>query len=249
MSVKKILVKEPVLKNKEHYLTSDYKTRDTRSNHNGMDMIGKNKSIDDVIAISDGVVITSTYSSSAGYYVEIKHENNYISRYLHMKKGSVKVKKGDKVTKGTILGTMGNTGSSNGAHLHFAVYNTKRTPLDPLPYLLGDKNFSTNKDNTFQEFVQNIQNLLGAKVDGIPGPETLKKTITVSAKVNRKNEVVKYLQEYLNYLGYSSIGTPDGIAGSKFTKAVKEYQKDHNCVVDGVITKQNKTWKNLLKLL
>ena len=57
MSVKFIDVKEPVLKKGKHYLTSDYKTRGTRKTHNGMDMIGANRSIDDVIAIDDGKVI------------------------------------------------------------------------------------------------------------------------------------------------------------------------------------------------
>lgn len=246
MSVKKIDVKMPVLKNGNHYLTSDYKTRGDRSAHNGMDMIGKNPSIDDIVAIDDGEVITSTYSKTAGYYVEIKHQNNYISRYLHMKKNSLKVKKGQKVKKGDLLGTMGNTGNSNGAHLHFAIYNAKRVPQDPLPYLLGTLNFKTDY---FQDFVKNIQSSLKAKVDGIPGPETLSKTITVSASVNRKHKVVKYIQDYLYKLGYTEIGVADGIAGPKFTKAIKNYQKDNDCVVDGIITKKNKTWQKLLKLL
>ena len=245
MSVKYLDVKEPVLKNKEHYLTSDYKVRGDRSTHNGMDMIGKNHGIDEVIAIYDGVVITSKYSTSAGYYVEIEHENKYISRYLHMKKGTIKVKKGDIVTKGTILGTMGNTGNSHGAHLHFAVYDNKRIPQDPLPYLLGNLNFNSDY---FRKFVSNIQSSLNAKVDGIPGPETLSKTITISAKTNRKHPVVKFIQEYLFNLGYTEIGTADGIAGPKFTKAIKHFQKVNGCVVDGIITKKNKTWKKLLKL-
>ncbi len=246
MSVKFIDVKEPVLKKGKHYLTSDYKTRGTRKSHNGMDMIGENHSIDDVIAIDDGKVITSTYSSSAGYYVEIKHANNYISRYLHMKKNSIKVKKNENVKKGQVLGRMGNTGDSNGTHLHFAVSDNKKTPQDPLPYLLGEKNF---KSDYFKEFVKNIQKSLGAKVDGIPGKETLSKTITVSETTNRKHKVVKYLQEYLYVLGYTEIGKADGIAGPKFTVSVKNFQKDNGCVVDGVITKQNKTWKVLLKLI
>ncbi len=246
MSVKKIDVKKPVLENGEHYVTSDYKTRGDRSSHNGMDMIGKNKSIDNIIAIDDGVVITSTYSTTAGYYVEIRHKNNYISRYLHMKKDSLKVKKGDNVQAGQLLGVMGNTGNSHGAHLHFAVYNEKRVPQDPLPYLLGELNLEANY---FQEFVSLVQTALKAKVDGIPGPETLSKTITISEKENRKHEVVKYLQSYIYKLGYTEIGVSDGIAGPKFTKAVKHYQKDNGCVVDGIITKQNKTWKKLLKLL
>ena len=247
MSVKFISVKEPVLKKGKHYLTSDYKTRGERSTHNGMDLIGENRSIDDVIAIDDGLVITSKYSKTAGNYVEIEHANKYISRYLHMKNNSLKVKKGDKVKKGTVLGTMGNTGNSNGAHLHFAVYNDKHVFIDPLPYLLGNLNFKIT--DPFKNFVINVQNSLKAKVDGIPGVETLAKTITVSAKTNRKHKVVKYIQEYLYSLGYKEIGPADGIAGAKFTMAVKHYQKDNGLFVDGIITKQNKTWKKLLKLL
>lgn len=249
MSVKFIDVKMPVLQKGKHYLTSDYKSRGDRSAHNGMDFVGEKSTIDNIIAIEKGEVITSKYSETAGYYVEIKHQNNYISRYLHMKKGTLKVKKGEIVKKGTLLGTMGNTGNSHGAHLHFAVYDSKRIPQDPLPYLLGTLDFKVEDDNVFKNFVSNIQAALGAKVDGIPGPETLSKTITISAKTNRKHKVVKYIQEYLSYLGYTEIGTADGIAGPKFTQAVKHFQKDNGCVVDGIITKKNKTWKVLLKLL
>ena len=163
-----------------------------------------------------------------------------------MKKGSLTVKKGDKVIKGQILGYMGNSGDSNGAHLHFAVYNSKRQPQDSLPYLRNTLNFNLN---FYQEFIMNVQTVLGAKVDGIAGPETLSKTITVSSKINRKHNVVKIIQEYLYKIGYVEIGAADGIAGSKFTKAIKNYQEDNDCVVDGVITKQNKTWKKLLGLL
>lgn len=246
MSVKLLDVKNSVLKNKVHYLTSDYKTRELfRSSHNGMDLIGKNKGTDYIIAIADGIVKNTGYNSSMGYYCEIIHNNEYISRYLHMKQGSINVKKNDNVKKGDILGYMGSTGDSTGAHLHFGVKNEKGVFIDPLPYLMGTSDFNIDK---YREFVRNVQECIGAKVDGIAGPETLSKTITVSASVNRKHKIVKILQDYLNYLGYTEVGNIDGIAGPKFTKAVKSYQKDNGCVVDGIITKQNKTWKKLLKL-
>lgn len=81
-------------------MTSDYKTRNAgRTSHNGIDLIGKNKNADYVVAIADGKVITSKYSSSAGYYVEIRHFNNYVSRYMHMVKDSITVSKGEYVKK------------------------------------------------------------------------------------------------------------------------------------------------------
>jgi len=238
--------KNNVLKENVYYLTSDYKTRNNdRSNHNGMDFIGNNRSADYIIAIEEGRVITSKYSLTTGYYVEIEHRNKYISRYLHMMKNSVVVQKGDYVKKGDILGYMGDTGNANGVHLHFAVYNAERVPQDPLPYLLNTLNFETNR---YYDFIANVQRVLDAKIDGIAGPETLSKTITVSATMNRKHPVVKIIQDYLYKLGYTEIGKADGIAGSKFTKAVKKFQKDNDCVIDGIITRRNKTWKKLLKL-
>lgn len=102
---------------------------------------------------------------------------------------------------------------------------------------------------TQEQFIREVQNILGAKIDGIGGPETLSKTITVSTIWNRKHAVVRPIQRYLNSIGYDC-GTVDGIAGSKFKAAVKAYQKD---VVkasaknqDGVITKKGATWKKLL---
>ena len=49
-------------------------------------------------------------------------------------------------------------------------------------------------------------------------------------------------------LGYMSVGKIDGIAGVKFTQAVKEFQKANGCEVDGEITARGKTWRKLLGL-
>lgn len=100
---------------------------------------------------------------------------------------------------------------------------------------------------TYNQFVKEVQAAIGAKVDGIPGNETLSKTVTVSKNANRTHAVVKPIQRYLNSLGYNC-GSVDGIAGAKFDSAVKAYQKANGCVADGIITARNKTWKKLLKL-
>ena len=99
-----------------------------------------------------------------------------------------------------------------------------------------------------KQFIMDVQKACGAAVDGIAGPETLSKTVTLSASYNRKHAAVRAVQKYLAVLGYTEVGEADGIAGSKFTSAVAHYQQDNGCVVDGVITKQNKTWKKLLGL-
>lgn len=96
------------------------------------------------------------------------------------------------------------------------------------------------------QFVRDIQDALGAAVDGIAGPETLGKTITLSAVLNRKHPAIYHIQRRLKALGYIEVGTIDGIAGGKFTAAVKHFQKDNGCETDGEITARNKTWKKLL---
>lgn len=97
-------------------------------------------------------------------------------------------------------------------------------------------------------FIRDIQKAFGATVDGIAGPETLNSTITLSAILNRKHEAIRAVQRRLATLGYTSVGKVDGIAGVKFTKAVKEFQKNNGCEVDGEITARDKTWKKLLGL-
>lgn len=78
-----------------------------------------------IYAMNDGTVMDIGKNSSAGNYIWIKHEfANYDiwSRYLHIKDGGVKVKTGQKVTRGQEIAIMGNTGYSTGTHLHFETW-------------------------------------------------------------------------------------------------------------------------------
>ncbi len=99
---------------------------------------------------------------------------------------------------------------------------------------------------TLKQFVKDVQKACGAKVDGVAGKETLSKTVTLSAKKNRTHALVEFVQKRLYALGYTVVGKADGIAGAKFTAAVKAFQKDNNCTADGEITAGNKTWRKLL---
>jgi murein DD-endopeptidase MepM/ murein hydrolase activator NlpD len=55
----------------------------------------------------------------AGNVVVIDHGNGEFSLLAHMQKGSVRVKAGDKVRQGQVLGLLGNSGNSDGPHLHY----------------------------------------------------------------------------------------------------------------------------------
>ena len=74
-----------------------------------------------VYAAHDGTVTAAAYDSHYGNYVAIE-KDGYTTKYAHM--DSISVGAGQQITKGTVIGTTGNTGSSTGSHLHIeCLYN------------------------------------------------------------------------------------------------------------------------------
>lgn len=92
------------------------------SGHNGLDMCGNDG--DPIYSVTDGVVRVNTYEKNgAGNYVSIgceKDGKEYHLLYMHMKERS-KLKKGDKIKEGDLIGYQGTTGHSTGSHLHLGV--------------------------------------------------------------------------------------------------------------------------------
>lgn len=95
--------------------------------------------------------------------------------------------------------------------------------------------------------VKELQKIIGAKVDGIGGPETLSKTSTI--QYGDRGFVVNWLQRFLN----DNIGcnlVVDGIFGSNTKNAVIKYQGISNLAVnDGVLTAGKNTWRKILRLI
>ena len=79
-------------------------------------------------ATAAGIVVKAGREGAYGNLVEIRHDNGFSTRYAHM--SAIKVQRGELVQRGTIVGRLGNTGRSTGAHLH---YETRREgkSLDP----------------------------------------------------------------------------------------------------------------------
>ena len=126
-----------------------------KSGHLGIDI--KSTSDSTVYAAADGKVVAtglngtgadaSTISNPKGngYYVVIEHTiggKKVYSMYGHLQYGSIKVKPEQNIQKGTEIGTCGNTGSSTGAHLHFAIADT---------YRAGSYYGYTSSKNTFNQ--------------------------------------------------------------------------------------------------
>lgn len=77
-----------------------------------------------IVAIQDGIVTKSYFSNSYGHVVFIKH-GEYEAVYAHMSKRHVQ--EGERVLKGSMIGEVGNTGRSYGAHLHLEIHKGRWT--------------------------------------------------------------------------------------------------------------------------
>lgn len=101
---------------------------------------------------------------------------------------------------------------------------------------------------SLKQFIKDIQGCTGSVVDGIAGPETLRNTVTLCESRNKRHKAVKFVQKRLYELGYTEVGEADGIAGKKFTAAVKRYQSEIVKLSnpDGIISAKKNTWKKLL---
>ena len=100
--------------------------------HKGIDVTGERI----LYSICDGVVTYTGYDSGWGYYVSVKPDGFDRVRFIicHLVKGSVKVKKGSRVARTTIIGTMGMTGNATGVHAHIEC-RIDNVAVDPTPYL------------------------------------------------------------------------------------------------------------------
>ena len=67
--------------------------------------------------------------------IEIDHGNGLVTRYGHL--DGFAVRKGDWVTRGQVIGRLGNTGRSTGPHLHYEVVQNGRSQ-NPWLYVVGD---------------------------------------------------------------------------------------------------------------
>lgn len=102
--------------------------------HEGIDFTAPTGT--EIYATGDGVVVTADSKKSGyGKHVEIDHGFGYKTVYAHMSK--IKVKKGQRIKRGEVIGLVGNTGVSTGPHLHYEV-RFKNKAVDPINYFSND---------------------------------------------------------------------------------------------------------------
>ena len=106
----------------------------------GKDFLWSHKGVD--LNVPEGTPVRAANSGEVilaeerfylhGKTVTIDHGQGITTIYLHLK--SINVKKGDTVTKGQVIGRVGETGLATGPHLHWGLY-VHGVPVDPLPWV------------------------------------------------------------------------------------------------------------------
>lgn len=106
-------------------------TFDAGQGHYGIDVV--TKADEAVKACLDGTVILASWTSDAGYVIQVQHRLDLVSIYKH---NAVLLKKpGEKVKAGEAIAIVGNSGEqTTGPHLHFELWSSG-TPIDPQMYI------------------------------------------------------------------------------------------------------------------
>lgn len=176
--------------------------------HNGIDLVARTDSggsaVDSIAAHTGGTVCAVGYNSSAGNYIKIQTAPDVVMVYYHLRdKPGYQV--GDTVAQGQIIGYMGSTGNSTGAHLHFGI-KVGDNWIDPEPYL--DKDYTTQEEKKVNVEIKVL-------------------------KKGAKGDTVRALQALL--VGYGHQIDVDGSFGGKTDTAVRAYQKANDLSVDGSV--------------
>lgn len=135
-----------ILKKGKCEITNSYSTK-----HKAVDIVGENYTIDDVVCYENGEVIQiqknrknnkgSIGNESYGNFVKIKH-NGYYTLYAHLE-NNIKYKLGDRIEKGNVIATIGDSGNAYGKHLHFEIIKNG-VKIDPTEYLSKRENNRTS---------------------------------------------------------------------------------------------------------
>ena len=118
-----------------------------------------------IMATASGTVVESRKRGGNGNYVKIRHNNIYSTQYLHMRKR--KVRKGQYVKQGDIIGTVGMTGNTSGPHVCYRFWKYGRQ-VDPFKQKLPSaKPLKKSLKPKYNKFIEPLKEQLNK----IPFPE------------------------------------------------------------------------------
>jgi murein DD-endopeptidase MepM/ murein hydrolase activator NlpD len=99
--------------------------------HDGTDLVAATGT--PVYAAADGVVIGAAPNGGYGNWIRIDHQGKLSTVYGHLSSFAPGIQEGASVSEGELIGFVGNTGRSTGAHLHFEILSNGKA-VDPLAY-------------------------------------------------------------------------------------------------------------------
>lgn len=154
--------------------------------HRGTDFAAKRGT--EIMATASGTVVESAKRGGNGNYVKIRHNNTYSTQYLHMRKR--KVKKGQYVKQGDVIGWVGMTGNTSGPHVCYRFWKNGRQ-VDPFKQKLPSaKPLKKSLKPTYLKFIKPLKNQL----DNIKFPSD---KVELIAKTKLTDAAKKY-QSYKN---------------------------------------------------
>jgi murein DD-endopeptidase MepM/ murein hydrolase activator NlpD len=138
-----------------------------------------------IFATGNGVVEKAEWEGGYGKYVRIKHNNGYETAYGHMSAFAKGMEPGKRVRQGQVIGFVGSTGRSTGAHVHYEILVNGRF-VDPMRVRLprgrsleGSLLAGFEKERDRLEAMMNSRNA-GARVSDAAGSPALPQTRQVS---------------------------------------------------------------------
>ncbi|MDG1059060.1 MAG: peptidoglycan DD-metalloendopeptidase family protein [Flavobacteriaceae bacterium] len=111
-----------------------------------------------IMATANGTVTKANYSRGNGNYVKIKHNSTYATQYLHMKRRKVRV--GQYVKQGDVIGWVGMTGNTSGPHVCYRFWKNGRQ-VDPFKQKLPEaKPISKKLKDQFLTYIEPVKTQL-----------------------------------------------------------------------------------------
>ena len=244
-----------------------------KKHHNGTDIWSPHEPCI-IEAPYDGKVLEAKKSTAAGggfgNYVILLHKidgKHYTTLYAHMKDDTLKVKKGDKVTAGQMLGKMGTTGMSTGKHLHWELRLGKshvwdangKNYIEPIGFFkaliakekaIASAAVVATEDDPVEDAPEHNE-AQAAKVDAaLAEKKAAAKAVApeapkASAALKNPGYPGAYIEEgskgeAVKFIQQQLKVKVDGVFGPATDKAVKALQLKHGLVSDGIVGP--KTW-------
>lgn len=175
-------------------------TNEYNPNHKAIDIVASDRRETNIIALESGTVTTvinnvkgtnhkSQGLDTYGNYVKIKQDNGKTALYAHMKYGSIKVNKGQYIEKGTVIGTIGETGNAYGKHLHLEIQTSNNIKENPIISL----NTQVDNPSVTEKQTKNIPTSQNSNQNNNNTKHTPKTKEIIEQNISSSNTQTEYL--------------------------------------------------------